>query len=67
MDEGTNTAWHISEEASLKKGDVPYVAEREKVTAEVEAPDDRLLFDILVLTGEIAQVGQEDCRVESND
>ena len=65
MEEGTIVAWRVTEGGSFKTGDVLYEVETEKVTNEVEAPGDGTLLQILVGEGEIAQVGQDVCVVES--
>ena len=65
MEEGTIVRWHKSEGDAFREGDVLYEIETEKATNEIEAPGSGTLVEILVPEGEIAQVGQDLCVVES--
>lgn len=65
MEEGTIVAWHVAEGGGFRAGEILYEVETEKVTNEVEAPGNGTLLEILVDEGEIAQVGQDVCVVES--
>lgn len=56
MVEGQITEWVVKEGESVKKGDVMYVIETDKVTNDVEAPQDGVLLKILVPVQKIVQV-----------
>jgi len=57
MTEGTVLEWKKNEGDPLKKGEVVLVVATEKLTYEVEAPDDGLLLRIAVKAGETVPVG----------
>jgi len=56
MVEGQIAEWVVKEGESVKKGDVMYVIETDKVTNDVEAPQDGVLLKILVPVQKIVQV-----------
>ena len=56
MVEGQIIEWVVKEGESVKKGDVMYVIETDKVTNDVEAPQDGVLLKILVPVQKIVQV-----------
>ena len=56
MVEGQITEWVVKEGAAVKKGDVLYVVETDKVTNDVEAPEDGILIKIFVNEGEVVPV-----------
>lgn len=51
VENGMVTEWKVKEGDTVKKGDVLYIVESEKVTTEVEAPADGTLAKILVGEG----------------
>jgi dihydrolipoamide dehydrogenase len=57
MTEGLIVEWKKKEGESVKKGDILFVLETEKVTYEVEAPEDGTLGKILVRAQETVPVG----------
>ena len=57
MTEGLIVEWKKSEGEEVKKGDVLFVLETEKVTYDVEAPEDGTLAKILVQAQETVPVG----------
>ena len=57
MTEGSVLEWKKNEGDTLKKGEVVLVVATEKLTYEVEAPDDGLLLRIAVKAGETVPVG----------
>ncbi|MCU0592428.1 MAG: 2-oxo acid dehydrogenase subunit E2 [Desulfobacterales bacterium] len=57
MTEGLITEWKFKEGDSVKKGDVLFTLETEKVTYEVESPADGVLAKILICEGETVPVG----------
>ncbi len=57
MTEGLITEWKFKEGDSVKKGDVLFTLETEKVTYEVESPADGVLAKILIREGETVPVG----------
>jgi pyruvate dehydrogenase E2 component (dihydrolipoamide acetyltransferase) len=57
MTEGLITEWKFKEGDSVKKGDVLFTLETEKVTYEVESPADGVLAQILIREGETVPVG----------
>jgi pyruvate dehydrogenase E2 component (dihydrolipoamide acetyltransferase) len=57
MTEGLITEWKFKEGDSVKKGDVLFALETEKVTYEVESPADGVLAKILIREGETVPVG----------
>ncbi len=57
MTEGLIVEWKKKEGDSVKKGDILFVLETEKVTYEVEAPEDGTLGKILVKAQETVPVG----------
>jgi pyruvate dehydrogenase E2 component (dihydrolipoamide acetyltransferase) len=61
MTEGQILEWKIKEGEPVKKGDVLFVLETEKVTYEVEAPDDGLLAKIISQENATVPVGQIVC------
>ena len=56
MVEGQITEWVVKEGESVKKGDVMYVIETDKVANDVEAPQDGVLLKILVPVQKIVHV-----------
>jgi pyruvate dehydrogenase E2 component (dihydrolipoamide acetyltransferase) len=58
MVEGKVTEWIKKEGDQVKKGDAIYVVETDKVTNEVEAPENGKLVKILVKEGEVVPVRQ---------
>ena len=58
MVEGQITQWVKKEGDEVKKGDILYVVETDKVTNEVEAPENGNLVKILVKEGEVVPVRQ---------
>src|SRR5512136_2421437 len=57
MTEGVIVEWRKKEGDPVKKGDILFVLETEKVTYEVEAPEDGALGKILVKEQETVPVG----------
>jgi len=57
MTEGLLLEWRISEGDQVKAGEILFVLETEKVTYEVQAPEDGVLAKILTQTGETVPVG----------
>ncbi len=57
MTEGLIVEWKKNEGEEVKKGDVLFVLETEKVTYEVEAPEDGILGKIMVQAQETVPVG----------
>jgi|TARA_B100001750_G_C14935237_1_gene316093 pyruvate dehydrogenase E2 component (dihydrolipoamide acetyltransferase) len=66
MEEGTIVEWHKKEGEAFQEGDILYSVETEKVTQEVDAPGAGVLAEILVEAGDIAEVGEDVCIVESD-
>ncbi len=58
MVEGQVTQWIKKEGDLVKKGDVIYIVETDKVTNEVEAPENGKLVKILIKEGEVVPVRQ---------
>lgn len=58
MVEGQVTEWIKKEGDTVKKGEVIYIVETDKVTNEVEAPESGKLVKILVKDGEVVPVRQ---------
>ena len=58
MVEGQVTEWVKKEGDLVKKGDAIYIVETDKVTNEVEAPENGKLVKILVKEGEVVPVRQ---------
>lgn len=56
MVEGEVTQWLKKEGDSVTKGEIVYVVETDKVTNEVEAPEDGILAKIFVKEGEVVPV-----------
>ena len=65
MEEATVVKWHKQPGNAFVAGDILYEIETEKVTQEVAATGDGRLVEILVPEGEIAEVGEEVCVVET--
>jgi dihydrolipoamide dehydrogenase len=57
MEEGLIVEWKVQEGAEVKKGDILFVLETEKVTYDVEAPEDGVLGKIVVAEQETVPVG----------
>jgi pyruvate dehydrogenase E2 component (dihydrolipoamide acetyltransferase) len=57
MTEGIIVEWKKNEGEEIKKGDILFVLETEKVTYEVEAPEDGILGKIIVHAQEAVPVG----------
>ncbi|MBW1941327.1 MAG: dihydrolipoyl dehydrogenase [Deltaproteobacteria bacterium] len=57
MTEGLIIGWKKAEGDQVKKGDILFVLETEKVTYEVESPEDGILGKIHVQAGETVSVG----------
>lgn len=57
MTEGLIVEWKKHEGDMVKKGDILFILETEKITYEVEAPEDGVLGAILVPEGETVPVG----------
>lgn len=56
MEEGQINTWVAKEGQPVKKGDVLYVVETDKITNDVEAPQDGVLIKILVAEGQMVPV-----------
>jgi pyruvate dehydrogenase E2 component (dihydrolipoamide acetyltransferase) len=57
MEEGLIVEWKVKEGDEVKKGDILFVLETEKVTYDVEAPEDGVLGKIVVQEQETVPVG----------
>ena len=57
MTEGKIIEWKFKESEKVSKGDILFILETEKVTYEVEAPEDGILARIRVPAGETVPVG----------
>jgi pyruvate dehydrogenase E2 component (dihydrolipoamide acetyltransferase) len=57
MEEGLIVEWKVKEGDEVKKGDILFVLETEKVTYDVEAPEDGVLGKIVVAEQETVPVG----------
>ena len=57
MEEGTIIEWRKKEGEEVKKGEILYVIETEKVTFEVEAPESGILAKIVAKEGDVVPVG----------
>ncbi|MBN1332976.1 MAG: 2-oxo acid dehydrogenase subunit E2 [Synergistales bacterium] len=57
MTEGTVSEWKVSEGETVKKGDILFVVATDKLTYEVEAPEDGVILKILVEEGIPVPVG----------
>ncbi|WP_028325260.1 dihydrolipoamide acetyltransferase family protein [Desulfatirhabdium butyrativorans] len=57
MTEGQIVEWKIKEGESIRKGDILFVLETEKVTYDVESPGDGILAKILIQEGKSVPVG----------
>ena len=57
MEEGTIIEWKKEEGEQVKKGEILYVLETEKVTFEVEAPESGILGKIIANVGDVIPVG----------
>lgn len=57
MEEGLIVEWKVQEGDEVKKGDILFVLETEKVTYDVEAPEDGVLGKIVVQEQETVPVG----------
>ena len=64
METATIIEWHKQPGEPFSKGDSLYEIETEKVTQEIEAPENGRLLEILVAEDEDADVGQEVCVVD---
>jgi pyruvate/2-oxoglutarate dehydrogenase complex dihydrolipoamide acyltransferase (E2) component len=64
MQEATIVEWHKQPGERFVEGDSLYAFETEKVTQEVQAPAPGQLLEILVNTGEEANVGDVICVVD---
>lgn len=62
MTEGLITAWHRKPGEPVRKGELLFEVETEKVTNEVEAASDGILDEILVTEGSVAPVGMPIAR-----
>jgi pyruvate dehydrogenase E2 component (dihydrolipoamide acetyltransferase) len=62
MTEGLITAWHRKPGEPVRKGELLFEVETEKVTNEVEATSDGILDEILVDKGSVAPVGMPIAR-----
>lgn len=58
MEEGTVVKWLKNEGDNVKKDEVVALIESQKLTGEVKAPADGVLYKILVKEGETAKVGE---------
>lgn len=58
MTEGTISSWTKSQGEEVKKGEIILVVATDKLTYEVEAPEDGVLLEILVSEGDSAPVGE---------
>ncbi len=58
MTEGTISSWSKRKGDEVKKGEIILVVATDKLTYEVEAPEDGVLLDIFISEGESAQVGE---------
>lgn len=65
MEEATVIKWHKQPGDPIATGDILYEIETEKVTQEVEAPGEGRFVEALVAEGDVAQVGQPVCVVET--
>jgi pyruvate dehydrogenase E2 component (dihydrolipoamide acetyltransferase) len=57
MTEGTVQEWKKNEGDSVAKGDILLVVATEKLTYEIEAPEEGVVLKILVQTGQTVPVG----------
>ncbi|HPI97762.1 MAG TPA: dihydrolipoamide acetyltransferase family protein, partial [Synergistales bacterium] len=57
MTEGTVSEWKVSEGETVKKGDILFVVATDKLTYEVESPEDGVILKILVEKGIPVPVG----------
>lgn len=58
MTEGTISSWSKRKGDEVKKGEIILVVATDKLTYEVEAPEDGVLLDIFISEGESAPVGE---------
>jgi len=56
MMEGTINEWMVKEGQSVKKGDVLYVVETDKITNDVQSPAEGIIYKILVNESEVVPV-----------
>ncbi len=58
MTEGLISSWNVSEGDTVTKGDIILVVATDKLTYDVEAPDDGTLLQVLVEEGQSVPVGE---------
>jgi pyruvate/2-oxoglutarate dehydrogenase complex dihydrolipoamide acyltransferase (E2) component len=66
MEAATIARWHKQPGDHFLKGEVLYEVESEKVTADVEAPCDGTLLEVLIADGQEAAVAAPVCRIDTN-
>ena len=66
MQEATIVEWYRKPGENFVAGEPIYAVETEKVTADVEAPCDGVLLEILLPKGHSAEVGESVCRIENS-
>ncbi|MBC8075671.1 MAG: acyltransferase [Chloroflexales bacterium] len=64
MQDGTIALWRKQVGDLVEKGEPLFELETEKVSVDVEAPDEGVLVEILVAAGETADVGAVVARIE---
>ena len=64
MQEATIVEWYRQPGENFVAGEPIYAVETEKVRADVEAPCDGVLLEILFPKGQHAEVGESVCRIE---
>ena len=65
MEEATIAKWHKHVGDTFTKGEPLYEIETEKVMTEVEAPCNGTLLGILAQEGDIVEVGNPVCEVDT--
>jgi pyruvate/2-oxoglutarate dehydrogenase complex dihydrolipoamide acyltransferase (E2) component len=66
MQEATIIDWYRQPGENFVAGEPIYAVETEKVTADVEAPCDGVLLEILLPKGQNVEVGESVCRIEKS-
>ncbi len=66
MQEATIVEWYRQPGENFVAGEPIYAVETEKVTADVEAPCDGVLLEILLPKGRNVEVGEFVCRIENS-
>lgn len=67
MQEGTLTEWKVAPGQKVRKGEVLYVVETEKVATDIEAEADGVFLSRIVAEGETVPVGAPVGRMASSD